>query len=61
MIHTSACRILGIVHPVVQAGMGGGANPALVAAVTRSRRPSVGGIMIPKMQATVFVAIIAIT
>jgi NAD(P)H-dependent flavin oxidoreductase YrpB (nitropropane dioxygenase family) len=36
MIHTSACRILGIVHPVVQAGMGGGANPALVAAVSEA-------------------------
>lgn len=34
MIHTKACEIFGIMHPVVLAGMGGGANPALVAAVS---------------------------
>ncbi len=36
MIHTRACEVLGIAHPVVQAGMGGGSNPELVAAVSEA-------------------------
>jgi NAD(P)H-dependent flavin oxidoreductase YrpB (nitropropane dioxygenase family) len=36
MIHTKACDVLGIVHPVVLAGMGGCANPELVAAVSEA-------------------------
>lgn len=36
MIQTKACHVLGMTHPVVQAGMGGGSNPALVAAVSEA-------------------------
>lgn len=36
MIHTKVCDVLGIDHPVVQAGMGGGDSPALVAAVSEA-------------------------
>jgi NAD(P)H-dependent flavin oxidoreductase YrpB (nitropropane dioxygenase family) len=36
MIKTRACERLGIDHPVVLAGMGGGANPELVAAVSEA-------------------------
>jgi NAD(P)H-dependent flavin oxidoreductase YrpB (nitropropane dioxygenase family) len=36
MIHTKACEVLGIAHPVVQAGMGGGSSPDLVAAVSEA-------------------------
>lgn len=36
MITTRACKVLGIVHPVVQAAMGGGSNPSLVAAVSEA-------------------------
>jgi NAD(P)H-dependent flavin oxidoreductase YrpB (nitropropane dioxygenase family) len=36
MIHTKACEVLGITHPVVQAGMGGGSSPQLVAAVSEA-------------------------
>jgi NAD(P)H-dependent flavin oxidoreductase YrpB (nitropropane dioxygenase family) len=36
MIHTAACDVLGIDHPVVQAGMGGGSDPRLVAAVSEA-------------------------
>lgn len=36
MIHTPACDILGIRHPVVQAGMAGYTSPELVAAVSRA-------------------------
>lgn len=36
MIHTKVCDVLGITHPIVQAGMGGGTDPALVAAVSEA-------------------------
>lgn len=36
MIHTKACDVLGIAHPVVLAGMGGCSNPELVAAVSEA-------------------------
>jgi NAD(P)H-dependent flavin oxidoreductase YrpB (nitropropane dioxygenase family) len=36
MITTKACERLGIDHPVVLAGMGGGTNPELVAAVSEA-------------------------
>jgi NAD(P)H-dependent flavin oxidoreductase YrpB (nitropropane dioxygenase family) len=36
MINTRACEVLGIAHPIVQAGMGGGSNPELVAAVSEA-------------------------
>src|SRR5436190_4947621 len=36
MIHTPVCDLLGIEHPLVLAGMGGGTNPELVAAVSNA-------------------------
>jgi len=36
MIHTSACDVLGIEHPVIQAGMAGHTNAELVAAVSNA-------------------------
>ncbi|MFQ5697254.1 MAG: NAD(P)H-dependent flavin oxidoreductase, partial [Myxococcota bacterium] len=35
-LHTPICDILGIEHPVLLAGMGGAANPRLVAAVSEA-------------------------
>lgn len=36
MIRTKVCDVLGITHPVVMAGMGGGTNAGLVAAVSEA-------------------------
>src|SRR4051812_36180317 len=36
MIHTAICDVLGILHPVVQAGMAGHTNAELVAAVSEA-------------------------
>lgn len=35
-IHTRVCDLLGIVHPIVLGGMGGGTSPELVAAVSNA-------------------------
>lgn len=36
MITTRACDVIGITHPILQAGMGGGSSPSLVAAVSEA-------------------------
>src|SRR5690349_21549919 len=36
MLHTAACDVLGIVHPICQAGMASCTSPELVAAVSNA-------------------------